>query len=84
MCNDQEFTHGVLHNTNRRPLVLQFRDARLDGFEGTFEGGFQNFANLFAGKLRELGVKIRLQTPVTLIERRYCFWAQRSTATARP
>ena len=44
---------------------LKSRTTRL----GTFEGGFQNFANLFAGKLRELGVKIRLQTPVTLIER---------------
>jgi protoporphyrinogen oxidase len=27
---------------------------------GTFEGGFQNFANLFGEKLRELGVEIRL------------------------
>jgi protoporphyrinogen oxidase len=36
---------------------------------GTFEGGFQNFANLFADKLRELGVEIRLGTLVKLIER---------------
>ena len=36
---------------------------------GTFEGGFQNFANLFADKLREMGVEIRLQTPVTRIWR---------------
>ena len=43
---------------------LKARTTRL----GTFEGGFQNFANLFADKLREMGVKIRLQAPVTLIE----------------
>ena len=36
---------------------------------GTFEGGFQNFANLFAERLRELGVEIRLQAPVSRIER---------------
>ena len=36
---------------------------------GTFEGGFQNFADMFAEKLREQGVEIRLKTPVTLIER---------------
>ena len=44
---------------------LHARTTRL----GTFEGGFQNFANLFADRLREMGVEIRLQTPVTLIER---------------
>ena len=44
---------------------LKARTTRL----GTFEGGFQNFADMFAGRLREMGVKIRLQTPVTLIER---------------
>ncbi len=43
---------------------LKARTTRL----GTFEGGFQNFADLFAGKLREMGVEIRLKTPVTLIE----------------
>jgi protoporphyrinogen oxidase len=42
---------------------LKARTTRL----GTFEGGFQNFANLFAEKLRGLGVQIRLQTPVTSI-----------------
>jgi len=36
---------------------LKSRTTRL----GTFEGGFQNFANLFAQKLRDLGVEIRLQ-----------------------
>jgi protoporphyrinogen oxidase len=44
---------------------LKARTTRL----GTFEGGFQNFANLFADRLRELGVKIHLRTPVTSIER---------------
>jgi protoporphyrinogen oxidase len=44
---------------------LKSRTTRL----GTFEGGFQNFANLFADRLREMGVEIRLQVPVTLIER---------------
>jgi protoporphyrinogen oxidase len=44
---------------------LKARTTRL----GTFEGGFQNFADLFADKLREIGVEIRLQTPVTFIER---------------
>jgi len=44
---------------------LKARTTRL----GTFEGGFQNFADMFAEKLREQGVEIRLQTPVTFIER---------------
>jgi protoporphyrinogen oxidase len=44
---------------------LKARTTRL----GTFEGGFQNFADMFADKLRELGVEIKLQTPVTRIER---------------
>ncbi len=44
---------------------LKARTTRL----GTFVGGFQNFANKFADKLREMGVEIRLQTSVTRIER---------------
>jgi protoporphyrinogen oxidase len=44
---------------------LKARTTRL----GTFEGGFQNFANLFADRLREMGAEIRLQTPVTVIEK---------------
>jgi protoporphyrinogen oxidase len=44
---------------------LKARTTRL----GTFEGGFQRFADLFADKLREMGVEIQLQTPVTSIER---------------
>jgi protoporphyrinogen oxidase len=43
---------------------LKARTTRL----GTFEGGFQNFADLFAGRLREMGVEIRLKTPVSLIQ----------------
>jgi protoporphyrinogen oxidase len=44
---------------------LKARTTRL----GTFEGGFQKFADMFADKLGEMGVEMRLQTPVTLIER---------------
>jgi len=44
---------------------LKARTTRL----GTFKGGFQNFAELFSARLREMGVEIRLQTPVNLIER---------------
>ncbi len=36
---------------------------------GTFEGGFQNFANMFAEKLRGMGVKIRLGAPIRFIKR---------------
>ncbi len=36
---------------------------------GTFEGGFQNFSNLFAGKLRTMGVEIRLGVRVESIKR---------------
>src|SRR5689334_13890242 len=36
---------------------------------GTFEGGFQNFANLFGEKLREQGVEIRLEAKVESIKR---------------
>lgn len=35
---------------------------------GTFEGGFQGFADMFAHKLREMGVEIRLGTPVRFIK----------------
>jgi protoporphyrinogen oxidase len=35
---------------------------------GTFEGGFQNFANIFAEKLREQGVEIRLGAKVESIK----------------
>jgi protoporphyrinogen oxidase len=44
---------------------LKARTTRL----GTFEGGFQNFANMFADRLREVGVQIRLQTPAKRIEK---------------
>ncbi len=36
---------------------------------GTFEGGFQEFANLFAEKLRTMGVEIRLGVKVESIKR---------------
>lgn len=36
---------------------------------GTFEGGFQNFSNLFADKLRTMGVEIRLGVKVESIKR---------------
>ena len=36
---------------------------------GTFKGGFQKFANLFAEKLREMGVEIRLGVGVESIKR---------------
>jgi protoporphyrinogen oxidase len=35
---------------------------------GTFEGGFQNFANLFAEKLRGMGVEIRLGAKVESVK----------------
>lgn len=44
---------------------LHARTTRL----GTFEGGFQNFSNLFAEKLRGINVTIKLSTPVTHIQR---------------
>jgi protoporphyrinogen oxidase len=44
---------------------IKARSTRL----GTFEGGFQNFANLFADRLRELGVEIRLGVAVKSIKR---------------
>jgi protoporphyrinogen oxidase len=44
---------------------LKARTTRL----GTFEGGFQNFADMFAKKLREMGVEIRLKTGVRSLKR---------------
>jgi protoporphyrinogen oxidase len=43
---------------------LHARTTRL----GTFEGGFQVFANKFADRLREMGVTIKLETRVTAIQ----------------
>ncbi len=40
---------------------LKARTTRL----GTFEGGFQAFADLFADKLKSMGVSINLSTPIT-------------------
>ncbi len=36
---------------------------------GTFEGGFQAFADAFAARLREMGVEIRLEVAVKFIKR---------------
>ncbi len=43
---------------------LHARTTRL----GTFEGGFQAFNDAFADKLREMGVTIKLETPVHAIQ----------------
>lgn len=43
---------------------LKVRTTRL----GTFEGGFQAFADQFAGHLQEMGVQIHLSTPVRRID----------------
>lgn len=43
---------------------LKARTTRL----GTFQGGFQAFADALAGRLRGMGVEIRLSTPVEKIE----------------
>ena len=43
---------------------LKARTTRL----GTFQGGFQAFCDLFADKLRQMGVQIQLSTPVRKIE----------------
>ena len=45
---------------------LPVRTTRL----GTFRGGFQVFADRFAGKLEEAGVAIRYKTPVKTLQRR--------------
>jgi protoporphyrinogen oxidase len=42
---------------------LKARTTRL----GTFEGGFQAFADLLAARLKELGVDIQMDTPVTQV-----------------
>ena len=44
---------------------LKARTTRL----GTFEGGFQKFADLFADRLRKMGVEIRLGVRVESIKR---------------
>ncbi len=44
---------------------LKARSTRL----GTFEGGFQRFADMFAERLRQMGVEIRLGTGVKSVKR---------------
>src|SRR4030095_4566132 len=49
---------------------------------GTFEGGFQNFANLFAEKLRGMGIEIRLGARVESIKREQDTLSIRSDGTS--
>ena len=47
---------------------------------GTFEGGFQSFANLFAERLKQQGVEIRLKARVESIKREQAGLSLRSDA----
>ena len=73
-----------VHEVSFRPLLMgkfgdHFQDvnmawmwARLKARStklGTFQGGFQRFCDLFADRLRETGVDIRLSTPVRQIKK---------------
>ena len=49
---------------------------------GTFEGGFQNFANLFAEKLRGMGVEIRQAAKVESIKREQAQLSIRADASS--
>jgi protoporphyrinogen oxidase len=49
---------------------------------GTFEGGFQKFADLFAEKLRGMGVEIRLGVRVDALERNQAKIVVRSEGTS--
>jgi protoporphyrinogen oxidase len=49
---------------------------------GTYKGGFQAFANDFAGRLREMGVRILLSTPIQRIEPQATGLLTLSTASA--
>ena len=57
---------------------LKARTTRL----GTFEGGFQSFANLFAERLREMGIEIRLGVGVESIKREQDKLSVRSDGTS--
>src|SRR5574341_998243 len=48
---------------------------------GTFEGGFQRFADMFAERLRNLGVVIRLGTPVKFIKQNQAGLSVRNDGT---
>lgn len=50
---------------------------------GTFEGGFQNFADLFAKKLREMGVEIQLGVRVESIKREQAQLSVRSDGNSK-
>ncbi|MBI4759691.1 MAG: NAD(P)/FAD-dependent oxidoreductase [Chloroflexota bacterium] len=45
---------------------------------GTFDGGFQRFADMFAERLRGMGVEIRLGVRVESIQREQAQWSVRS------
>jgi protoporphyrinogen oxidase len=61
-----KFTEKYAHDVNMAWMWarLHSRTTRL----GTFKGGFQRFCDLFAEKLRSMGVKILLGTPVQFIQ----------------
>jgi len=50
---------------------------------GTFEGGFQRFANLFAEHLREMGIEIRLGVSVESIKREQAQLSVRSEGESK-
>jgi protoporphyrinogen oxidase len=50
---------------------------------GTFEGGFQKFADLFAGKLRDSGVEIRLGVNIKSIKKEKAMGAAQSESQVR-
>ena len=58
---------------------LKARTTRL----GTFKGGFQNFADLFADRLRKMGVEIRLGVRVESIKRQQDKLAVRSDGESK-
>ncbi len=73
-----------VYDTNFEPLLVgkfgeHYRDVTLAWFWArfkarstrlvTFEGGFQEFANLFAEQIRAMGVQIHLNAPVSAIRR---------------
>jgi len=62
---------GKFGERNARQVNMAWLWARLKARTtrlGTFEGGFQGFANRFADRLKQMGVSIQLSTPVNRIE----------------
>lgn len=73
----------AVYNTMFEPLLIgkfgsHYKDVTMAWFWArfkarttrlaTFEGGFQNFANQFAEKLKSMGVKFEMKTPVEKIQ----------------